>query len=79
MEESKWDTVRELLEDKKLLKASDRTGLPVLHKAVVLGEADIAEKIAKEFVEALTTTDNVSNKMSLIHIKSINFLYKYRI
>lgn len=59
VEESKWDTVRELLEDKKLLKAADRTGLPVLHKAVVLGETDIAEKIAKEFVEALSVTDNM--------------------
>ncbi|XP_045170494.2 uncharacterized protein LOC123532938 [Mercenaria mercenaria] len=59
VEESKWDTVRELLEDKKLIKAADRTGLPVLHKAVILGETDIVENIAREFIEALTVTDNM--------------------
>ena len=49
-----------MLEDKTLLSAADKTGLPPLHKAVILGEVDIAENIAKEFVEALTVTDNVS-------------------
>jgi hypothetical protein len=48
-----------------LIKAADRTGLPVLHKAIILGEADIAEKIAKEFIEALTVTDHVSETPEL--------------
>ena len=52
-----------------MIKAADRTGLPALHKAVVLGEADIAERIAKEFIEALTVKDHVSKFCSL------HFLY----
>lgn len=59
VEESHWDTVRELLEDNKLIRAADRTGLPVLHKAVIMGFADLVKSIIENF-DALTTTDNVS-------------------
>lgn len=51
--------MRELLEDKKLIKVADRTGLPPLHKAVILGETEIVENIVAEFLEALDVTDNV--------------------
>lgn len=59
VEESHWDTVRELLNDNKLIRAADRTGLPILHKAVILGATDLVKSIIENF-DALKITDNVS-------------------
>lgn len=59
VEEDHWDTVKELLEDKKLIKASDRSGLPPLCKAVVLGQTNIVEGLVKDFVDMLTVTDHM--------------------
>ncbi|XP_052810541.1 caldesmon-like [Mya arenaria] len=57
--ESQWDRVKELMEDGKLVCAADRTGLPPLHEAVILGLGDIVENIAKTFAESLKATDSM--------------------
>ena len=60
IEESNWNVVKDLLsEEGSLLKAADRTGLPPLHKAVVLGKTEIVENIVRDFIDALTVTDHV--------------------
>lgn len=59
--ESQWEKARELMQDGKLVRAADRTGLPPLQTAVVLGLDNMVENIVKAFPESVKLTDNVSN------------------
>ncbi|KAL5007433.1 hypothetical protein ScPMuIL_016239 [Solemya velum] len=47
------------LADNKLVHAADGTGLPPLHKAIILGHADIVLDLMKSFRESLKLTDNM--------------------
>lgn len=57
------------LADEKLVQAADGTGLPPLHKAIILGHSDIVKDLAKSFRGSLKLTDNVSP--SIMSINSI--------
>lgn len=79
VKDSKWDVVKELLnQEGSLLQAADRTGLPPLHKAVVLGMTEIVENLVKEFPESLNVTDHM-DRTALHHAagrRDAGHLYK---
>lgn len=60
------------LADNKLVHAADGTGLPPLHKAIILGHADIVLDLMKSFRESLKLTDNVSAGIVISIVPPVN-------
>ena len=58
--EGNLQELKSQLDKPKMVEAADHTGLPPLHKAVVLGQSDLVQELANQHKSALELKDNVS-------------------
>lgn len=59
VKEDDLEKLKTLLQNKDLVTQPDRTGLPPLHKVVILGQTDILEYLAIKHDDVLNVTDNM--------------------
>ena len=71
MKDDDLEKMKTLLQNKDLVTQPDRTGLPPLHKVVILGQTDMLEYLAIKHDDVLNNTDNV--RFSLLTLKFLNF------